>query len=68
MKTFGLFSPDDTEPIQIYRGAAIILRDDSATILGELGRDFQRDVVVVIPLEAGWTVREVTGKAAINSV
>jgi hypothetical protein len=36
-----------------------MLKDDSATILGEVGRDFQRDVVVVIPLEAGWIVREV---------
>ena len=59
MKTFGLFKPGDTEPIEIYRGAALMLKDDSATILGEVGRDFQRDVVVVIPLEAGWTVREV---------
>jgi hypothetical protein len=59
MKTFGLFKPGETEPVQIYRGAAIMLKDDSATVLGELGRDFQRDVVVVIPLEPGWTVREV---------
>jgi hypothetical protein len=59
MKTFGLFQPGGTEPIQIYRGAAIILKDDTATVLGELERDFQRDVVVVIPLEPGWTVREV---------
>jgi hypothetical protein len=58
VKTFGLFKPGDTEPIRIYRGAAIMLKDNSATILGEVGRNFQRDVVVVIPLEPGWTVRE----------
>ena len=59
MKTFGLFKPGETEPIQIYRGAAVILKEGSATILGEVQRDFQRDIIVVIPLTAGWTVREV---------
>jgi hypothetical protein len=59
MKTFGLFKPGEREPVRIYFGAAIMLKDDTVTILGPLGRDFQRDVVVVIPLEPGWTVREV---------
>jgi len=59
MKTFGLFQPGSLEPVQTYRGMVTVLKDETVTVLGEVGRDFKREIVAVIPLPPGWTVTEI---------
>lgn len=59
MKTFGLFQPDESEPILTYEGAVTIQFGKEVAVFGGIGKDGVRRIVIVITLREGRTVREV---------